>query len=282
MNFHCSYVINYLLNQIACSTLALTLLFSSSIFADIPLYWWKPNQGTIHEGTNFGDELSVAIIEKITGKPIKRAQHTDRCKLMAIGSIIQFARNNDVIWGSGMNGKDLNWKSYPFQVLDVRAVRGPLTQQFLMKLGINTPSIFGDPALLLPLLFPEFQVSSIPKYKYIVIPHISEMHILPKNKNVVLPTAPWRKIIKKILQSEFVISSSLHGIIAAEAFGIPSRFIRLTNNEPDFKYQDYYLGTGRPSFTAARSIEEALEMGGEPPPICDLNALLEAFPYDYF
>lgn len=268
--------------QISCGLLLSTFLFSNALFADIPLYWWKPKENTAYEGTNFGDELSAAVIEKIINKPVTRALPTDHFKLLGIGSIIQFAKDHDVIWGSGMNGKDLKWKRYPFQVLDVRAVRGPLTQQFLINLGIKAPAVFGDPALLLPFLFPEFQVSLKPKYKYSVIPHISEIEHLLKNKNVVLPTAPWRTVVEKILQSEFVISSSLHGIIVAEAFGIPARFLRLTNNEPDFKYADYYLGTGRPSFTAARSISEALEMGGEPSPTCDLDALLNAFPYEYF
>ncbi len=272
----------YILKQLFCVGLTSSFLLSNTIFADIPLYWWRPHEGTSYEGTNFGDELSVAIIQKITKKPIKRAQHSDRFKLLGVGSIIQFSKNEDVIWGSGMNGKDLNWGNYPFEFLDVRAVRGPLTQQFLMNLGIEVPSVYGDPALLLPFLFPEFEVSLTPKYKYIVIPHISEISLLPDQENVVLPTAPWREIVEKILQSEFVISSSLHGIVVAEAFGVPARFLRLTNNEPNFKYEDYYLGTGRSSFTPARSIEEALEMGGEPPVVCDLDALLDAFPYDYF
>jgi pyruvyltransferase len=39
-----------------------------------------------------------------------------------------------------------------------------------------------------------------------------------------------------------VLSSSLHGIVLAEAFRIPARMLRLTENEPLYKYQDYYEG----------------------------------------
>ena len=39
-----------------------------------------------------------------------------------------------------------------------------------------------------------------------------------------------------------MLSSSLHGIVLAEAFRIPARMLRLTENEPLYKYQDYYEG----------------------------------------
>ena len=68
--------------------------------------------------------------------------------------------------------------------------------------------------------------------------------------------------IRAILDSEFVISTSLHGLVLADAYGIPARMLRITENEPLFKYQDYYEGTGRSTFTFATSVEEALTMGG--------------------
>lgn len=263
-------------------SMILVFLFISTIaLADIPLYWWRPDEGTSFEGTNFGDELSIALIERMVGKKVARAHRSD-FKLLGIGSILQFGNTGDIVWGSGMNGKDLGRETYPFQNLDVRAIRGPLTQKFLRDLGIEAPSIFGDPALLLPRFFPEFEVAAWPKFDYIVIPHISEIKLFSTLKNVVLPTAPWEEIVEKITQSAFVISSSLHGIVVAEAFGIPARFLRITNNEPDFKYLDYYLGTGREEVGPARSIRQALEMGGAPPISCDLESLLNAFPFEYF
>lgn len=257
-------------------TLFYALLIVSFLHADISVYCWRPE-----EGTNFGDELSIALVERIVGKSVRQAE-IQQCKLLAIGSVIQFAKNRDVIWGAGMNGNDLKRNCFPFEYLDVRAVRGPLTKKFLSNLGISAPSIYGDPALLLPYFFPEFKLSSIPKYDYVVIPHLSEVSLFTGVENVVLPTEPWEQVIEKILQSKFVISSSLHGLIIAEAFGIPARMLRVTYNEPDFKYLDYYLGTGRATFNPAFSIEEALKLGGEPPPSCDLDRLLQAFPYEYF
>lgn len=209
-----------------------------------------------------------------------KAQENDDHKLLAIGSILHFAKDGDVIWGSGINGKHLKRSHYSFNELDVRAVRGPLTRGFLQKLGITVPEVYGDPALLFPYFFPEFYKQ--PKRKYLIIPHISEIDMFPEDDSVVYPTEPWEVVVQKITESEFVISSSLHGIIIAEAFGIPARLLRVTGYEPLYKYRDYYLGTGRKGFRYARSVNEALIMGGEKPCKCDLEKLLATFPWDCF
>lgn len=53
--------------------------------------------------------------------------------------------------------------------------------------------------------------------------------------------------------------------------------LRLTDNEPLFKYEDYYLGSGREHFEYATSVEEALEMGGSIlEPACSLESMLSA------
>lgn len=251
------------------------LIYPYFLSAALPLYWWEPDNGT----TNFGDSISPVIVEKILERQVERASLHEH-KLLAVGSILHFASEGDVIWGSGINGKHPYAKDYSFKHLDVRCVRGPLTRQFLLSFGIEAPEIYGDPGLLMPLLFPEFQKN--PQRDYIVIPHISEIGLFENTENVVLPTEPWNVVVQKILESRFVISSSLHGIIIADAFGIPARLLRVTENEPLFKYTDYYLGTGRQQFRYATSIEEALEMKGEALPVCDLDALLNAFPRDLY
>jgi len=255
--------------------LSLFFILSLSLWGENSLWWWEPAV----EKSNFGDALSQVIVEKIIGKSLTRASVNEH-KLLAVGSILQFAKEGDVIWGSGIHGRHLLPRDYRFSHLDVRSVRGPLTRAFLTSLGIDAPAIYGDPALLLPLLFPEFKVQPI--RDYIVIPHISEIKLFLHQKNAVFPTEPWREIVQKIIESKLVISSSLHGIVVAEAFGIPARFLRVTDNEPLFKYKDYYQGTNRFHFHYATSVEEALRMGGEKPGYYNLDALIAAFPYDFF
>lgn len=253
-------------------------VFLSTLTADIPLYFW--NNGRF---TNFGDQLSYEIVQKIVQKKVKKAEEHTKKKLLAIGSILRVAKDGDVVWGAGVSGKSLDINKYHFTNIDIRAVRGPLTRSFLIKnFGVECPEIYGDPALLFPYLFPEFKKSRTPRYKYIVIPHFSEIHLFRKKRfrRVISPLADWRTVVHAICESEFVISSSLHGIVIAESFGIPARLLRVTENEPLFKYIDYYMGTGREKFTPARSIKEALLLKGEPPVSCDLKKILNAFPYE--
>lgn len=249
----------------------------------LPVFYWK--EGNF---VNFGDFLSLKIVERIVGKPLryynKKTPNQDR-KLLALGSILYFANQNDVVWGSGINGKRPNINDYKFTHLDVRAVRGPQARAFLKNnFGIDCPEIYGDPALLVPYLFPEFKRKKYPKHPYIIVSHYEDVKFFKDNtnSNVVYSTEPWDVVINKILDSEFVISSSLHGIVIAEAFGIPARLLRLNEIEGLVKFKDYYQGTGRENFTYATSVKDALLMGGEPPFKCDLKKLYEAFPFEFW
>ncbi len=249
----------------------------------LPLFWWK-------EGNfiNFGDHLSYILVERIVGCPLrcynKRSIVQDK-KLLASGSIFYFAYEGDVVWGSGINGKRPNKDEYLFNSLDIRSVRGPLTRAFLQdNFGILAPEVYGDPALLFPYLFPEFKKSETPKNAYSVIVHyLDSGHFVDSDdSHLVSGIAPWDTVIKEILNSEFVISSSLHGVVIAEAYGIPARLLRLSDHEPLLKFHDYYQGTGRQQFQFATSIQEALSMGGEPKIDCDVEKIYRAFPFEFW
>lgn len=249
----------------------------------LPLYYYQDPRFV-----NFGDYLSLKIVERILEGPVtvskKRAPQGQR-KFLALGSLLFAANDHDIVWGSGTNGKKSEKTDYSFKTLDVRAVRGPLTRQFLMEdYGISCPEIYGDPALLMPYLFPEFNKSEHPTYDYIVIVHYNDLSLFPKDAEgkIVHATEPWDKVVAKILDSRLVISSSLHGVIVAEAFGIPARLLRVSEKEPMIKFCDYYLGTNRPNFQYAQSIEEAIFLQGEPPFQCDLEKLYDAFPFEFW
>lgn len=246
----------------------------------LDLYYWQQK-----EFVNFGDYLSVKIIERMVDGPVtiyKKAKIPKK-KFLALGSLLYFANTDDVIWGTGSNNKFPNKENYNFNSLDVRALRGPLTRAFIQdNFGIVCPEIYGDPALLFPYLFPEFKKKKFPTHPYIFIPHFYERHLFSHlgDPHVFLPTEPWDKVIEKILDSEFVISGSLHALIIAEVYGIPARYVRLSEKEPLFKYEDYYLSTGRPHFTFAYSVQEALEMGGMAPIQFNPEPLYDAFPFE--
>lgn len=251
------------------------LLLNSLCTASEELFWWENNNVK-----NFGDVLSPILIEKICQKPPTQASLKEITPILfSTGSVLHFARNGDIIWGSGFREDPL--EEHRFSELDIRAVRGPKTRDYLLKMGIACPEVYGDPATLTADLFPEYK-NEEKIYDYIIIPNIGEISCFAHYRNVVIPTLPWQEILKKINQSKFVISSSLHGIIVAESYGIPTRMLKMSWIESLLKYQDYYESTDRPHFQYATSVQEALQMGGETPGRINKEKLLSAFPWDYF
>jgi pyruvyltransferase len=245
-------------------------------YPHVELVWWIPAGHFL----NFGDALAHVIVAQMLARHGRSLMdETERpARLLAIGSILHYAKDGDVIWGTGVNGKSAA-SDHQFTSLDVRAVRGPLTRDFLRKLGIEAPEIYGDPALLLPTLFGgAFRATGTQPYA--VMPNLYDLDLLNGVSNVVSPLLGWNRCVERILESRLVIASSLHAIIVAEAFGIPARYVRLSETEHLFKYEDYVLGTGRTRLDYARSVGEAVEMGGMPATSFDAERLLQSFPID--
>lgn len=235
-----------------------------------------------HDFKNLGDNISPILVEYAANtygidinKPIKSTQH-----LYAVGSIITAGAQDCTIWGSGiLNTKILGrMKS---RKLDVRAVRGPLTRLILLEHGYEVPEVYGDPAILMPLIY---NPSVDKKYPVSVITHMNEVdYSLNKEIHQInIKTDDYKTFVDEIKSSELIISSSLHGIIFAEMYGVKA--ILLKPKADLFKYYDYYYSTGRLCFPVATSIEEALHM--EPCSIPHFDSmrekLLKAFPNDLY
>jgi pyruvyltransferase len=244
------------------------------------LFVWRPPTGKI----NFGDFLSRIIVDlMLARRGYTLGDETHRpFHMLAIGSVLHFAADGAVIWGSGVNGK-IPVEKHTFRMLDVRAVRGPLTREFLTKRGIATPEIYGDPGLLLPTLAPG-RFEPVKGGGPAFVPNLNDLAHLDRaslnGMRVISPLESWNRCVEAILQHDLILASSLHGLIIAEAYGIPARYVRLSEEENLFKYRDYYAGTGRPDFSFARSVSEGREMGGEPRPVFDPNKLMQAFPFE--
>ena len=134
------------------------------------------------------------------------------------------------------------------------------------------------------MYFPEFHRAPVPEQDVLLIPHKNDVSIIHANQDgktdrrlaLVLPTEDWRTVVRAICNSKLVISSSLHGLIVSEAFGVPAIFLRLSDHEPLFKYNDYYSATNRSTFPVATSIQDALSIRPPPPPAIDLRPSLHA------
>lgn len=149
-----------------------------------------------------------------------------------------------------------------YHQLDIRAVRGPETRRILIQMGYKCPQIYGNPAVLMPLIYKK---DAIIQKEYIIIPHYSKLRNYKGVNNVVGTfTTDYRKFIDEITSARLVISASLHGIILAEAYGIPAIMLRDTPSDDITKYKDWYYSTGRTEFLIADSVEEAINIEIQP------------------
>lgn len=250
--------------------------------ADISnLYWYqpKPIAGIIPRPPNLGDALSPIIVKSVLAERAPAAGEPANRRLLAIGSVLNHADTGAVLWGTGFNSKK-GRSSYAFDSVDPRAVRGPRTKAFLAGFGVEVPEIYGDPGLLISRYFPRAVKAD---RDYVVIPHYNERNgkfgdhptLSTRGDNV-------RRFADGICRARLVISSSLHGLIIAEAYGIPAVLLFNGNGEELEKYHDYYEGTGRDAFPIAASVAEALML--TPAVLPEVAAiqrrLLEAFPLD--
>lgn len=251
-------------------------------------------------GKNWGDALNLPLVQHISGKrPVvfyrgKSSKYMNFYKkgqpiYCVIGSILNSVSNdkNLIIWGSGFIN---NQGKLHHEPLKICAVRGPLTRDLILESGYDCPKIYGDPALLYPLIYNP-QVEK--KYKIGIIPHFKDQNniLLKKFMNhpdvmIIDILADTNKVVDNICSCHFIASSSLHGIIASDAYGIPSTWIELSKNVPGdgFKFKDYYASVNRKDDepfvikedTTVQDITEIVE------PFkleLDLNVLLSSCPF---
>lgn len=200
--------------------------------------WWYADE------INFGDQLNPYLVQKMTGRiPCFTPPKDPELKYLVIGSILQGDMSRCVIWGSGLINLEITCTP-PYAI---HAVRGPLTRTTLLERGIPCPEVYGDPALLLPLFFrPEVEK----QYKIGLIPHyVDQEHPWLKqflhdpNVLIIDVRQPVERIIKDMLSCESIASSSLHGIIVADAYELPTCWLEFSDKVlgKGFKFKDYFL-----------------------------------------
>lgn len=257
----------------------------------VNLNWWHIKYG--QQTQNLGDMLSVVIFEYMCKYyALDVAKKVDKTKhVYAVGSILFFENQDATVWGTGaLHAIQCNINNIVHQKilrrLDVRAVRGPLTRKNLHRVGRLCPKVYGDPAILMPLIYEPIRTDH---EKIVVLTHINDNYssALNGSENVIVCdtiTSNWKALINLIASAKFVISSSLHGIILAESYGVPAVLLLPRKDTDLFKYKDYYLGTGREKLPIVRTIDEGVCFDLSKLTIPDLKKmqvqLLESFPKD--
>lgn len=250
----------------------------------VDAWWWdRPHPG------NLGDIINPYIIEKLSGAPPRFTSSSPR--LIGIGSIIKFARGGDAVWGAGAPSRDtvINPEA------TFRAVRGPLTRELVLAAGGSCPEVYGDPAWILPRIYR-------PKIKRThslgVIRHFTHRD-MPLNlgegvKEIDILRVGYDEIedfIDEMHSCEGIVSTSLHGVIIAHAYGIPCKHAVMSGSSRQIhgdgiKFKDYFLSVGREGIEPWDLSETGKVVAGDltrctdvPAKEIDVDRLLQAAPF---
>ncbi|MFT4135454.1 polysaccharide pyruvyl transferase family protein [Microbacterium sp.] len=265
----------------------------------IRAYSWNPRRGLPGPGLwrlrwgprtrNFGDLLGPDIVERMRARSglSERSRDGKPHTLFTVGSVLHFAQDDDVIWGTGVNGK-MEPAAHAWTRLDIRAVRGPLTRRWLREQrGLEVPEIYGDPALLLfELGYPRPERSS--RHNVSFLPNLNDRATPLPREQQISPRRPLNEVVARIAASDHLVTSSLHGLVLAELIGVPVALLRPAA-ETMFKYEDYVRGTGRTDVAVFDDFDVALRHATRPgadrdEPLAEWSPrpLMDAFPVDIF
>lgn len=261
----------------------------------IRLYWWANKK-------NFGDLIGPWLVEMMCGAPAVnvRGSAGREVGLATVGSLIQsLDRSGLAIWGSGAicSLKPAHVSALADkQPSAVHALRGWRThKEVTAKLGWKAPRIFGDPALLLPRFYAPSKRSDI-EGRIAFVPHYTHKQYFEtlddeRIRFVDVQQDPDR-VVDEIAAASAVVSSSLHGIVVAQAYEIPWVWLRIRDDillGGDFKFEDFFTVLARESVRAVTVDARALDadkiavlakFSFVPQNKFTFDDLLDSFPHD--
>ncbi|WP_206476920.1 polysaccharide pyruvyl transferase family protein [Microbacterium sp. KRD172] len=242
----------------------------------VPTFWWDGHP-------NFGDDLTPWLLPRYGLVPQYREPRA--AGLVGVGSLLEFLppEFSGAIWGSGL----MRDGRRPLPSASVLAVRGPLTAE---RIGVQAEPAYGDPGLLVA----RHQARPVGDDRIAVVPHghhrpheglAALVRAAGDGARVVNVHQRAGGAVREIAAARAVITTSLHGLITADSYGIPAVWTTLDPplDGGDFKFRDYEAavtpGQSRyREFDASQPLEEMAESGwvADQATVARLNDGLEA------
>lgn len=199
----------------------------------IHCFWWDMLP-------NFGDEFTPYLLPRYGFMPLLRPP--EHAGFFGVGSILQWApeTTDAIIWGSGAKDATTDLVRPHARVL---ALRGHLTQQ---AMGVGDSVALGDPGLLASRW-----ISRSPRSGTVgVVLHYSHADAdfaqrlrtrLSGTVRFIDPTGPLPSVVTEINGCDVILTTSLHGLIVADSYGIPAVWSLPEPILPGgaFKFDDY-------------------------------------------
>lgn len=176
---------------------------------------------------------------------------------ISAGSIMRLCSEHAVVYGSGIRSRN-----QPVHPGSIRFVRGPLTRNRLLERGCECPPIYGDPGLLMKFHYqPTYRLDRKP---LAIVPHFTEYERVrelyedePDVRVIDMGCGDLEQVIEQLVTASMAVSSSLHGIVFSNSYGIPVRWIKFSNQVygDDTKFRDHFASIGRPDEECIGAIE---------------------------
>jgi pyruvyltransferase len=181
---------------------------------------------------NFGDCITPVLLERLFNIKSEWCE-PDETEFIGSGSLLEtFSKGyKGYVWGTG---KMFEESEIDLSKAKVLALRGYLTKA---KTKCDC-EVFGDPGLLCKLIAPK----KVKKTNEVgIIPHWNDKDLVNCDGEILINiTDDIDKIIKQVASCKKIISSSLHGIILADALNIPRQWWPSEMNPGGaFKFNDY-------------------------------------------
>lgn len=221
----------------------------------VNLFWF--------ESTNFGDMLSPFLLKEFTGGNsdiVSVPQTSEEHKFIITGSVLS-AENirNAIVFGAGFICSN---NYFTGKNVLIAGIRGNLSLDKIIserdkhgneEIIICGDVVIGEPSLCLPVFYNPYAEK---KYILGIIPHLFDYEKArqlyshdPETIIIDLAQHPGesiedciKSIIFQIKQCEHIISSSLHGLIVAAAYGIPCEWCEFNRKSllgDRFKFYDF-------------------------------------------
>jgi pyruvyltransferase len=226
---------------------------------------------------NFGDWIGPYLFKAFTGRDplFCYPAPTGRCRVqISAGSILRYITRPDVaeVWGSGVITRDETFA----RPLKIYSVRGPHSQARCHAQGYACPDVFGDPGILMPQVYKParpltHRVGLVPHYR-----DIDDVRAACAGRDDLLiidVRCPVETVIDDVLSCEGIVSSSLHGLIMAHAYGRPAAWVEFSDrvNGDGVKFHDHFSSGGISALLEPERI-------GMSPTVAQLETLLRDAP----
>lgn len=216
---------------------------------------------------NFGDRLNFHVLSLFGRQAVSASVF--ECDMVCIGSVLntfvkhplvklkkrvidnKMRRTQPIhVWGAGFIKEPKGMRRFIRRPI-IHALRGELTLRRCRSIpGCDVRNVvLGDPGLLVDRLI---DVAAVEKrFDVGIIPHmfdrdselLNRIKLDDQSMVVIDVTDDPLLVLRRIASCRIILSSAMHGLIAADAFNIPNKRILLDTHRKSYsfyKFQDYY------------------------------------------